>query len=29
MEKIEALQLSSSDTAKILGGNAKRIFKID
>ena len=29
MEKIEALQLSSSDTAKILGGNAKRIFNID
>jgi predicted TIM-barrel fold metal-dependent hydrolase len=29
MEKIEALQLSSSDKAKILGGNAKRIFKID
>jgi aminocarboxymuconate-semialdehyde decarboxylase len=28
MEKIEALQLSASDTAKILGGNAKRIFKI-
>ena len=27
--KIEALQLSSSDKAKILGGNAKRIFKID